>query len=260
MLGSVELRLHGQGARTTSERARRLLALLAWQPNEFVSDEAAIEQIWDDKVPRHPRDALYTCATRLRHAFGTGPQAGRVDPVVRRRGGYLLTVSADSVDLHRFRQLVRMAREMADRSDLAVARQILDRAFTTWGGTPVADLRSDWAARVRVALERERLAASIDRAALGLRLGRHAEEVPTLYGLLEEHPLNEAIAGLLMLALHRSGCQNEALACFALVRQRTVEQLGDEPGCALQELHQAVLCRDPRLMRAELPPMVGAAA
>lgn len=261
LLGSVELRLNGESVRTGPERVRRLLALLAWQPNEFVSDDVLIDRIWDDRVPQHPRSALYTCATRLRSVFAGVTEAGGCGgSVVRRGGGYLLTVPTDSVDLHRFRRLVRRAHEAARRSDPAEARQLLDHAVALWAEAPMADLRSGWAERARVALERERLAAVRERAGLGLRLGWCSGDVPSLYRLVEEHPLDEALVGLLMLALYRSGRQSEALSCYARMRRRTVECLGDEPGAPLRHLHDAVLRRDSTLVEAYSPPWLTSAA
>ncbi|GGW86042.1 hypothetical protein GCM10010297_03620 [Streptomyces malachitofuscus] len=246
LLGSVELRAHGKIVRTELGRVRRLLALLAWQPNEFVSDHEAIQQVWDDKTPRHPRDALYTCATRLRHVFAeVGDTSGRGNTVVvRRRGGYLLAFPADSIDLHRFRRLVQQAREAVRQSDLVDARQLFDRALMLWEGAPLADLGSGWAERARTSLEQERLTVLTGSADIGLRLGGFPGDIPVLYRLADEHPLNEEVAGLLMLALYRSGRESEALTCYARMRSRTIEYLGDEPGAALRRIQQAVLRRD----------------
>ncbi len=64
---------------------------------------------------------------------------------------------------------------------------------------------------VVVALEAERLAAVAMRARALLSLGRHRELVPWLEPLVEQHPLNEELRGHLMLALHRSDRQADAL-------------------------------------------------
>ena len=50
-----------------------------------------------------------------------------------------------------------------------------------------------------------------------------------------------------MLALYRSGRQAEALRVYADTRRRLVDELGLEPGQALQQLEQAILRHDPSL-------------
>jgi hypothetical protein len=54
-----------------------------------------------------------------------------------------------------------------------------------------------------------------------------------------------------MLALYRSGRQAEALEVYRLGRQALVEELGIEPGPALQELEKAILRHDPALRLEE---------
>ncbi|NUV62306.1 AfsR/SARP family transcriptional regulator [Streptomyces sp. CAI-85] len=228
------------------ERVRRFLAALAWRPNSFVADDAAVEQVWGDDPPQRPRDALYTCATRLRRAFAER----RLDapcPVIRRAGGYVLMVDPGCIDLHRSRRLVCQARNAAREGDPVAAVALYDSALELWSGIPLSDLGSPWAAAARISLEQERLANVIGRLRIDLRLGHHMENVPVLHRLAADHPFDEAIAEMLMLALYRSGRQTEALGCFDLMRRRLIDQLGDEPGAALRELQQKVLCRDPSL-------------
>ncbi|MEV0300117.1 AfsR/SARP family transcriptional regulator [Streptomyces prasinus] len=246
ILGPVGLCGPGEKASVMPERVRRFLAALAWRPNDFVADDAAVEQVWGDDLPRRPRDALYTCATRLRRAF----VEHRLDapcPVIRRAGGYVLMVDPGCVDLHRSRRLVSQARNAAREGDPVSAVALYDSALELWTGIPLSDLGSPWASAARIALEREWLANVIGRLRIDLQLGHHIENVPVLHQLAVDHPFDEVVAEMLMLALYRSGRQNEALGCFDLIRRRLVEQLGDEPGATLQELHRKVLCRDPSL-------------
>ena len=52
-----------------------------------------------------------------------------------------------------------------------------------------------------------------------------------------------------MLALYRGGRQAEALEAYQAARRALVEELGIEPGAALQDLQQALLAQDPALGR-----------
>ena len=51
---------------------------------------------------------------------------------------------------------------------------------------------------------------------------------------MREHPLREGLRGLLMLALYRSGRQADALAAYQDARDSSCDELGLDPGQALQ--------------------------
>ena len=51
-----------------------------------------------------------------------------------------------------------------------------------------------------------------------------------------------------MLALHRAGRSADALDHYRRLRERLVEELGTDPGTALQDLHQRILAADPDLV------------
>ncbi|MET9428903.1 MULTISPECIES: BTAD domain-containing putative transcriptional regulator [unclassified Streptomyces] len=233
-----EVHVVGGGIRVhpSSGRARTLLAALAWEPGELVPDERLIGRIWGERLPADPRDALYTCVKRLRRALAV--LGGGADRVVRRHGGYLLAAEHADTDVSRFRTLVRQARE---ETDATVAAYLYERAIRTASGTPLVDADSSWASRVGEALERERLAARTAAAEAWLRAGRHEELLPELIHLTREQPLDEAVALLLMDALHRSGRGAEALDCYTSLRRRLVDQLGVEPGRAVRQAHQRLL-------------------
>ena len=119
-----------------------------------------------------------------------------------------------------------------------------------WRGPALADLSSHLVSAEAAWLEEQRLTAAEQHAALSLELGRHHQIVPQLTALVQEQPLREEARATLMLALYRSGRRSEALTLFRQARQVFVEELGLEPGRALQTLHDAILRDDPALMPA----------
>ncbi|MFC7510256.1 AfsR/SARP family transcriptional regulator [Streptomyces thermocarboxydus] len=68
-----------------------------------------------------------------------------------------------------------------------------------------------------------------------------ADLVPELSALAAEHPLREAYHRQLMLALHRTGRQAEALVVHRDLRARLADELGVEPGQPVREAHVEVL-------------------
>ncbi len=241
LLSTVHLRSGERTVRPSHERVRCLLAMLACRSNELVPDDALVDGIWGDSPPAHPVDSLYTCALRLRRTLSAASYSGRV---ARSRGGYILEADPHTVDLSRFRRDVSRAHAAARAGQDHAADRLFEKAISLCTETPLADVRSDWAGRTRETLNRHRLSAQVAAAEVGLRLGRHLELLPSLEALSAAHPLDERIAGLLMVARYRAGGQAGALTCYAALRRRLVEELGSEPGPAVKELHEDILSSD----------------
>ncbi|MGB8504738.1 ATP-binding protein, partial [Mycobacterium sp.] len=113
-----------------------------------------------------------------------------------------------------------------------------------WHGDPFPSLDTPWVNDVRTALEAERLSVALDRNDVALRAGRHAELLPPLAAELNSHPLDERLAGQLMLAQYRSGRQADALDTYRQMRERLVEELAVDPGPSLRQVHQQILDGD----------------
>jgi DNA-binding SARP family transcriptional activator len=244
ILGCIELRAADGTNISVSPTVRRLLATLAWSANSFITDEDAIGRVWESRTPAHPRGALYTLATRLRKGLQTVGASGTTCDVVRRPGGYTLVAAEEAIDVLRFRALVRQARDAQCRGEDDVALKLYEKALALCHGQPLSDVRTAWAEAARVTLGQELRTARINSAELALGLGRCDDYVPFLHELVSTHPLDERITSLLMLALYRSGRQDEALHCFRSARSRLVAELGVEPGSKLRRLHERILRRD----------------
>ncbi len=150
-------------------------------------------------------EVLYSYLSRLRQALAAVNDV-RID---RRSAGYLLTVDPMTIDLHRFHHLLAQARAGGDDQ---MAAEMLDEALRLWRGPAFATLDTPWLTSVRHALDQQRWAAELDRNDLALRLGRHSVLLVELSAAVTAHPLDERLAGQLLLALYRSGRQADALA------------------------------------------------
>ncbi|WNG94819.1 BTAD domain-containing putative transcriptional regulator [Mycobacterium sp. ITM-2016-00318] len=237
LLGDVEARTGGQLLDIGPARQRCVLVALLIDVNRLVPSDQLIERVWSDELPHRARNALAGYLSRLRHVLGDhGVQ------ITRQPGGYVLTTDPSSIDLHTFRQLARRARAAAEAVE---ADALFDAAMSMWRGVPFASLDTPWMNDVRTALEAERFAVALDGNDAALRVGRHGELLPGLVTLSSEHPLDERLAGQLMLAQFRCGRQADALETFRAMRERLVEELGTDPGPGLRQVHQQILDGDP---------------
>ncbi len=224
---------------------RRLLAALALRAGDVLSTDTLIDLLWDQRLPRHPDNALQMQMSYLRRTLA--PASGvRIDSL---RGGYVLVVDPDAVDTNRFEGLIDQAAALVG-DDPAGAIAGLTAALGLWRGPPVQELAGHPFAAADVArLEELRLVAVERRNDLALQLGRHVDLIGELTELVTEYPLRERFTEQLVLALYRAGRQAEALAAYRRARAYLVDELGIEPGPALRDLEGRVLAQDPSLAR-----------
>jgi len=247
ILGPLEV--YGVSGRVALDAAKQrvLLATLLLHPNEAVSADVLAEALWGERQPAGATNTLQVYVSRLRKAIGG-------ERLVTRPPGYVLFVAPAELDLHRFERLAAEGRQALADGNAPTAASRLREALLLWRGPPLSDLTYEEFARPEIErLEELRLAASEDRIEAELALGRHAELVPELEGLVAEHPLRERLRAQLMLALYRAGRQAEALTAYQEVRRTLVDELGLEPGLELKRLERAMLEQDPHLAVAVLP-------
>uniref|UniRef100_UPI003F49AEDF AfsR/SARP family transcriptional regulator n=1 Tax=Amycolatopsis sp. CA-096443 TaxID=3239919 RepID=UPI003F49AEDF len=240
LLGEVRASVESQVLYVGHVRQRCVLAVLLVEANHVVSVNQFGERAWGERKPSRLRGTVSSYVSRLRRVLGGGEDMS----LARGSGGYVLSVAADSVDLHRFRALDARARAAGDdRRALALVEQSLE----LWRGEAFAGLDTPWLATVRAGLEQQRRSAEVFRAELQLRLGRHSEAVAELTRLAQQDLWQERLRALLMLALYRCGRRAEALAVFRDTRQRLAGTLGIDPAPELQALHEQILRGDPEL-------------
>ncbi|MBN6037636.1 AfsR/SARP family transcriptional regulator [Amycolatopsis sp. 195334CR] len=240
LLGAIEAREHGRPVALGHARQRQVLAVLLVDADRLAPVGRLVDRVWGERAPQGVQATLYSYVSRLRRALSLLSQAVTIQ---RGPGGYLLAVDPGAVDLHRFRSLTARARAADDGQATALFEQALD----LWRGEPFATVDSPWFNGLREALHRERFAAELELNDLRLRGGRTAEVVTACGAALAAQPFNERVAGQLMLALYRSGRTADALACYESARRRLAEELGVDPGEALNRLHTGILGADPAL-------------
>ncbi|MEW2299137.1 BTAD domain-containing putative transcriptional regulator [Streptomyces sp. NPDC006655] len=221
-----------------SPKVRALLAALLLDAGRVVSVESLKEALWGGAPPVSAQASLHNHVTRLRRLLDDPERLRAVPP------GYLLRLDEGELDVDLFDALVVQARAAHGRQEWVPVLRACADALALWRGTPLSGLPADFGGYAFVQrLEAARLLLLEWRYDAELALGedRPAALVPELAALVAEYPLREAYHRQLMLALHRTGRQAEALAVHRDLRNRLRDELGIEPGAAVREAHVEVL-------------------
>ncbi|MET8527334.1 BTAD domain-containing putative transcriptional regulator [Micromonospora sp. NPDC005172] len=248
------LRVGGGGSTVTAGRDRVVLAMLLLRAGRLVPVDELIDAVWEESPPATARAQLQTCVSRLRRRLtdlGLPSQTIVTDPA-----GYGVRIGPADLDAHVFSQAVEEARSAGGAGRLLDARLRYRAALGLWRGPALGGITSRSVRRRAQTLDEQRLSVLEECVDVELRLGRAAELIEELAESVDQHPLRERLRGQLMLALSSVGRQADALAVYREGRRVYADELGIEPGAALQELHQRVLAGDLALAGRETRPVV----
>ncbi len=251
-LGPIEVADGDRVLEIGGGRQQALFVILLLRRGEAVPAQSLIDELWGETPPPGAAKTLQVYVSRLRSVVG--------DELVNRRGGgYALQLEPGAVDIDAFERLLARGRELLERDDAKSAAEALRDALRLWRGPPFAEVASERFAQAEIArLSELHLACLEERIAADLALSRHQTLVPELSGLVRQHPRRERLRGQLMLAMYRTGRQEEALEVYRDARATLVNELGLEPGPELQALERAILNQDPALGGPRLPTRVKA--
>ncbi|SCL20842.1 DNA-binding transcriptional activator of the SARP family [Micromonospora nigra] len=236
------LRVGGGEATVSAGRDRTVLAVLLLRANRVVAVEELVDAVWEERPPATARAQLQTCVSRLRQRLarlGLPPETIVTDPV-----GYAARIGPQDLDAEVFARAVDAARTAVDNGRTAEARRHYRTGLALWRGPALAGVTVRSVRGRAQALDEQRLAVLEECVDVELRLGLAAHLVDELTEAVQRHPLRDRLRGQLMLALSAVGRQADALTAYRDGRRLYAEELGIEPGAALQELHQRVLAGD----------------
>jgi predicted ATPase/DNA-binding SARP family transcriptional activator len=219
----------------TGSRLQGLLALLAEDPRVGCSTSRLVDALWPDEQPDHPLKALQVLVSRARTRLGSGV-------IVSTPGGYRLSLREDQIDASAVLLSVSESEKWSRAGDHLAA---LGHAEA---GLALCDGAADWDAGDSDPLSALRAARvpayrSLLRArALALsRLGRQAEAAAPLGDLILRWPRDEEVLAELLRCEAATAGPAAALARYSDYRQRLRNELGSDPGAALQGVHQELL-------------------
>ena len=256
---SVELVLLSQvsyrGQEITGSRLQGLLALLAEDPHAGSSTTRLIDALWPDEPPEHPFKALQVVVSRARARLGP-------DVIVSTPAGYRLSLRDDEIDASAVLLQVAESEKSSRAGDYLAALEhaeaglALCEGAASWdagGYDPLSALRAARVPAYRSLLRARALALS--------RLGRRAEAAGPLGELIQRSPRDEEVLAELLRCEAAVVGPAAALARYAEYQQRLRDELGSDPGPALQSVQAELLQADApvirRGVRHEPNPLLG---
>ena len=259
VLGPVRVQALGRDLAAGSGRERLILTVLLFNADRLISVDRLIDVLWDASPPPTARAQLHNMVSALRRRLRATPGG----EVLRTRSvGYELSLGEHLLDLDEFRMRLERARSAAGRADHPRVVTLLTEALALWRGPTLADVAGQWAESTRQAVEDERLAAIELLLQSQLAMGGQEEVLAKLAPLAAEHPYQERLYEIRMLALVAAGRRVQALETYREVYNRFAADLGVQPGNALSSLHRRILTgEDParsapiRLVPRQLPPL-----
>jgi predicted ATPase/DNA-binding SARP family transcriptional activator len=246
VLGPLRVTVGDNGLALGSPQQQKVLALLLASPNQVVSTDRLVDEVWGDVSPPSARHLVQDYVWRLRRLLDKAEAGPRID---RKGSGYMIAVSPEELDALQLAAAVDEAGELLGR-DVAAAEQLLREATGMWRGPPFGDLSDESPSLQAEAarLKELHLTAVEKYIDAEIEAGRHGDLVGQLEGLTGQHPYRERFWGRLMLVLYRSGRQAEALRAYRTLRKTLGEELGIEPGPSIRELERQILLHDPNLL------------
>jgi DNA-binding SARP family transcriptional activator/tetratricopeptide (TPR) repeat protein len=248
LLGPISIVYGAKRKQLSSHRQRIILAALLLSANRVVPVDSLIDAVWDERPPATARSQVYICMTAIRGALRKFVDD---ELILTEPTGYILRLEPEQIDVNRFERMRGAAADMAGHGQIAEAVAIQRRALGMWRGRALSGVSSPLTETHAARLNEDRLVAQDVCSEWELRLGHHREMISELAERVATNPLREISRAQLMLALHRSGRQAEALEIYRRGRQELIDQLGLEPGEELRRMETLILSDDAGLQLGE---------
>jgi DNA-binding SARP family transcriptional activator len=236
-----------------------LLAVLLARVGQPTSIDQLIELVWGESPPASALNTIYKYVGALRHMLEPDLPARETGAFLQRRGdSYVFIAERDMLDLSDFRTLVHEARRARSEQEEELALGGYLQALSLWNGEVGTGVgRMSTSPPVFAAINAELVEACIAAGELGVSLGEPARVLPALRFAAAMEPFHEPLHACLISALGAAGRQSEAVAVFAAIRERLADELGLDPGEALNTAHRELLAGRARMTDATAPRELG---
>ncbi|GAB2826085.1 hypothetical protein GCM10022221_25080 [Actinocorallia aurea] len=247
ILGPLRVWRDGAEREAGPRQQAYLLALLLAHAGRPVTTGELIDLIWGDESPASALNVIHKYVGGLRRLLEPAIGSRGASSYLHRRGNaYLLSAGPGTLDLVAFRDLLeRAAASLAERRREEALDHYVE-ALGLWQG-PAGDglVHGTAAMAIFSALDDEFYAACEAAARLAVSLGRADRVLPALQLAAKMGPFHEPVQAALIAALGAAGRQAEALTAFRTLRDRLADELGIDPGPALEAAHLRVLTQTP---------------
>lgn len=239
LLGDFSISKDGQELLSGHSATRRslLLAYLLLKRNHRQSREQIAYLFWKDSTDRQARSNLRSLLTALRRQAPMLAACLRVDET------HLCwrNDSTQVIDVAEFESALERAATFGQAEKIETLIDALKQAITLYTGELLPACYEDW-----VLAERQRLQTAYLDALLWLidlleKNDRNQEAIRYAELLWQADPLRETSIFLLMRLYASVGDRAQALSLYARCARLLVEELGVEPGSAIEELHRRLL-------------------
>jgi tetratricopeptide (TPR) repeat protein len=210
-----------------TRRERAVLTALLVHAGRLVPIDTLTEWVWPEGDPdlRNPVSTIHTYATRIRKWLQRLPTS---PDLFAGAGGCRLEVDESLIDYHRFRAMIREAREHIRGHRPLDAAGIAERALRLWRGPPLEELHSElaraWRARV---VHDEWLPAQGLLVEALLELGQFDEAIARLDDIHLDYGNDVTMAMFRLSALHGQARFSDAAAFYGNARRRLRDE-GDD--------------------------------
>ncbi len=250
VFGTLAVTHDGRPVPITRQKCQAVLALLIADAPHGITVDGLAQALWPDSNEHNGRNSVRVHIRHLRQALADEPTA-----IGLLAGRYTLTLPRPAIDVFRFEDHALAARTAAARGEPHQACSSYEAGIQEWTGAPydgfrdLDPLREEFT-RVDVLC----LDVMEGYATALLDDDRAADACRTIEPMMGAHLLRETLAARLMLAMYRTGRQEDALTLFGRVKSTLRDGLGLVPSAALQGLADAIILQRPELEISVTPP------
>jgi DNA-binding SARP family transcriptional activator len=241
LLGPLLMTVAGTPVALGTPKQRAMLAVLLINRNRPVSTESLVQAAWDESPAPAVRASIHSYVSNLRRILGSSVE----DPhlvLASVPPGYRLSVADGKCDLDRFIAEKTAGVRAAATGQFEEAGRRLSAALAEWRGPVLDDLRGFAFVEVfATALMEEKLWVHTARAESEIACGRAYNVIGELEQLVAQHPYQEPLWAQLITAYYVAERQVDALDAYRRLKAVLVEDLGIDPGPAVEALHLRIL-------------------
>ncbi|WP_116246367.1 AfsR/SARP family transcriptional regulator [Nocardiopsis sp. FIRDI 009] len=234
-------------------KPRTVFALVAADPDQVVSAENMVDELWRERPPRTATTTVQTYVGQVRRlmgaltGLGTDQVAERV--LITEGGGYRLSTEMVDIDTVEYTRLTRAGCAAASAGDHERAAALFRDALALWRGPALVNVDAGTRLLAQATrLSEARLSTLEHRIRAEMSAGGHADLIGELAELVALYPLHEVFHEYFILALYRSARRAEALGVLAALQNRLRDELGLDLSPRLRALQARVLRDDQELL------------